>query len=66
MSKKILTTGHLTDAQIKLIYATAEKLKVGVSLYGNTPAPDRSSFAWLAQGGFFRVRQFRKSLGSLR
>lgn len=66
MSKKIVTTGHLTDAQIRLIYATAEKFKVGVSLFGNTPAPDRSSFTWLTSGGVFRVRQFKKFLRSLR
>lgn len=44
MGRRIYTTGPLTDAQIKAIYATAEKLKVGVGLWQDTPGPNRSSF----------------------
>ena len=65
VAKTIFTTGGLSDAQIKAIYALAEKMKVGVNLYGNTPAPDRSSFTWLVKGGFFTVRKFVKYLRTL-
>lgn len=63
---RIHTTGPLTDAQIAAIYATAEKLGVGVGLWQDTPAPDRSSFKWAVHGGFFAARkmvQYLKTLG---
>lgn len=62
---KIHTTGPLTDAQIAAIYATARKLGVGVNLWQNTPAPDRSAFQWAVHGGFFATRQMLKYLKSL-
>jgi hypothetical protein len=66
VAKKIFTTGGLTDAQIKRIYALAEKMNAGISLYGNTPAPDRSSFTWLVQGGVVSVWKVMKHLKTLR
>ncbi len=65
MPRRFYTTGRLTDAQIALIYATAERLKIGVVLWQNTPAPDRSSFKWAVEGGVFAVWKFLKFLAAL-
>jgi hypothetical protein len=65
MSRRIFTTGPLTDAQIKGIYAVAEKLKVGVGLWQDTPGPSRSSFRWAVEGSILRVGKMVKYLRSL-
>jgi hypothetical protein len=65
MGRRIFTTGPLTDAQIKAIYATAEKLKVGVGLWQDTPGPNRSSFKWAVEGGMLASRKMLKYLRSL-
>jgi hypothetical protein len=65
MAQKIYTTGPLTDAQIKLIYSTADEMDVTVGLWQNTPAPDRSSFQWSVVGGMLATGKFVKFLAEL-
>lgn len=56
----------LTDAQIAAVYALAEKFKVGISLYGNTPSPTRDSFTWMIEGGIIRTFRFVRHLKAMR
>lgn len=65
MGRRIFTTGPLTDAQIKAIYATAAKLKVDVGLWQDAIGPNRSSFKWAVEGGFFASRKMLEYLRSL-
>jgi hypothetical protein len=55
----------LTDAQIGAMYEFAEKLKIGISLYGNTPSPARDSFTWQINGSILRVIQFTRHIDAL-
>lgn len=65
MARTIYTTGGLTDEQIAGLYVLAEEFGVGIRLWGNTPGPNRESFTWAVEGGFFQVRRFMPNLKAL-
>jgi hypothetical protein len=66
MARTIWTLNRsLTDAQITAMYALAEKLKVGICLYGNTPSPTRDSFTWYIRGSILRVARFKREVDAL-
>lgn len=64
--RRIFTTGPLTDAQIKAIYAMAAKLKVDVGLWQDAIGPGRSSFKWAVHGGLIAGQKMVRYLQSLK
>ncbi|MFF3584345.1 hypothetical protein [Streptomyces mirabilis] len=46
--------------------ALAEKFKVGISLYGNTPSPTRDAFTWMIEGGILRGVRFTRHVKAMR
>jgi hypothetical protein len=65
MARVIHTTGYLTNEQITSLYELAEKMDVGLQLWQDTPAPDRSSFQWAVTGSYLKVRRFMPHLKAL-
>ncbi|MGA4801638.1 hypothetical protein [Streptomyces lavendulocolor] len=55
----------LTNERTTAVYELAEKFKLGICLYGNTPSLNRDSFTWLIEGGILRVRQFKRALKAM-
>ncbi|MFD7757874.1 hypothetical protein [Streptomyces sp. NPDC059757] len=66
MARRIFTLNRsLTDEQITAMYALAEKLKVDICLWGNTPSPARDSFTWSVVGNVFRRARFMRHLKAM-
>lgn len=55
----------LTDAQITAMYAIAEKVKVSIMLWQNTPSPARDAFRWSVRGNIFRIWKYKRELEAL-
>lgn len=66
MARIISRTGGLTNEQIAAVCALAEKFKVGISLYGDTPSPRRDSFACMVEGSVLRIVRFMPPLKAIR
>jgi hypothetical protein len=58
--------GRLTDEQVAVLYALAEKCKVSIQLWQDSPSPVRESSTWAASGGLPRVIRFFRRLRSMR
>lgn len=50
--------GPLTDGQIAALYDLAEKAKVGIVLWQDTPSPSKAASTWAIEGGALRVWKF--------
>lgn len=48
----------LTNTEIDSVYALADKHKVGICLWQNTPSPSRAASTWGARGKMRRVIGF--------
>jgi hypothetical protein len=51
MARVIWTLNRsLTNEQITAMYALADKCRVSIMLWGNTPSPARDAFTWSVKG----------------
>ena len=66
MKNYLFSMDKLTAEQVTALYALAEKFKVGINLWQNSPSPMRDSSTWAVSGGFLRVVRFLRHLRAMR